>query len=145
MSQVYIFLKIINAQQCVFTRFVRLYDMKLFCKNANQNKNNFRFTTLTKHMNNQTNCCITLEKIKKIWICLVFIQLYLDSISKVDLTIIQKPLISQPSPISVLNLFRSCFFYLYILPAVSHIFNFTEVPSSFELVLKDIKENPYQV
>ena len=51
--------------------------MKLFCKSANQNKNNFRFTTLTKHVNNQTNCCIALEKLKKIWICLVFIQLYL--------------------------------------------------------------------
>ena len=37
------------------------------CKN--QNKNYFRFkfrlTTLTKHVNNQTNCCIAWEKLKK--------------------------------------------------------------------------------
>ena len=38
-------------------------------KGTNQNKNNFKFTTLTKHVNNQTNCHITLEKWKKIWIC----------------------------------------------------------------------------
>ena len=51
--------------------------MKFFCKRANQNKNNFRFTTLTKHVNNQTNCRITLEKMKKIQIFLIFISLYL--------------------------------------------------------------------
>ena len=51
--------------------FVR--SVKLFCKRANQNKNNFRFTIFTKHVNNQTNCRITLENLKKTWICLVFI------------------------------------------------------------------------
>ena len=44
------------------------------CK-SNQNKNNFMFTTLTKHVNNQTNCCIALEKLKKIWIWVVLIYL----------------------------------------------------------------------
>ena len=34
---------------------------------------------LTKHINNQTNCHITLEKLKKIWICLVFIYLYIKN------------------------------------------------------------------
>ena len=34
-----------------------------------------RLTTLTKHVKNQTNCCIALEKMKKIYICLVFIYL----------------------------------------------------------------------
>ena len=47
-------------------RFVRFVNMKLFFKSANQNKNNFRFATLTKHVNNQTNCRIDLEKLKKI-------------------------------------------------------------------------------
>ena len=45
-----------------FTRFVRIGNMKLFCRSANQNKSNFRFTTLTKHINNKTNWCIGLEK-----------------------------------------------------------------------------------
>ena len=49
-------------------RFVRFVNMKLFFKSANQNKNNFRFATLTKHVNNQTNCRIDLEKLKKIQI-----------------------------------------------------------------------------
>ena len=30
-------------------------NMKMLWKSANQNKNNFRFATLTKHVNNQTN------------------------------------------------------------------------------------------
>ena len=51
-----IFFKISNAQQCRFMGFVRVANMKLFCKSANQNKNNLRFTTLTKPVNNQTNC-----------------------------------------------------------------------------------------
>jgi hypothetical protein len=34
-------------------------------------KNNFRFATLTKHGNNQTNCRTAFEKLMKIWICLV--------------------------------------------------------------------------
>ena len=53
--------------------------LKLFCKSANQNKNNFRFTTLTKYVNNQTNCHIALEKLKKIWSRLVLILLYNDT------------------------------------------------------------------
>ena len=53
--------------------------MKLFWNSANQNKNNFRFTTVTKQVNNQTNCRIALEKLKKIWICLIFFQLYFTS------------------------------------------------------------------
>ena len=56
MRQVYIFFKISNAQQCWFMHFVRFANMKLFCKSANENKNNFTFVTLTKHVNNQTNC-----------------------------------------------------------------------------------------
>ena len=60
MRHIHIFFKISN---CWFTHFVRSVNMKLFCKRANQNKNNFRFTTLTKHVNNQTNCRIALEKI----------------------------------------------------------------------------------
>ena len=56
-----------------FTCIVRFKDMKLFCKSANQNKNNFMLTTFTKHSNNQINCRIALEKMKKIWICFVFI------------------------------------------------------------------------
>ena len=36
-------------------RFVRSVNMKLFFERANQNKINFRFTTLTKPVNNQTN------------------------------------------------------------------------------------------
>ena len=52
-----------------------------------QNKHNLRFTTLTKHVNNQTNCCITLEKLKKIWLCLVFIYLNKKQlIEKLNLT-----------------------------------------------------------
>ena len=76
MRRVYIFFKISNARWLWFTRFVRFANMKLFCKSANENKNNFMFATLTKYVNNQANCCITLEKLKKIWICLVLIQLY---------------------------------------------------------------------
>ena len=53
--------KLVN-QHCWFRRFARSVNMKLFFKRANQNEKNFRFTTLTKHLNNQTNCCITLEK-----------------------------------------------------------------------------------
>ena len=68
MRQVDIFFKISNARQCWFTCFVRFANMKLFCKSANENKTNFMFATLTKHVNNQANCCITLEKLKKIWI-----------------------------------------------------------------------------
>ena len=49
-------------------------DSHVFVRFAN--KNNFRFTTLTNQVNNQTNCGITLEKLKKIWICLEFIYLY---------------------------------------------------------------------
>ena len=33
--------------------------------------------TITKSVNNQTNCRIAVEILKKIWICLVFIQLYI--------------------------------------------------------------------
>ena len=36
-----------------------------FGQGGNQYKNNFRFTTLTKHMNNRTSYLITLEKLKK--------------------------------------------------------------------------------
>ena len=36
--------------------------MKLNFKSANQNKNNFRFTIPTKHVNNQTNFCTALRK-----------------------------------------------------------------------------------
>ena len=78
--QIYIFFKISNEQLCWFTHFVRSVNMKLFCMRANQNKNNFRFTTLTKHVNNQTNYRITMEKMKKIWICLVFIYLYINKV-----------------------------------------------------------------
>ena len=59
MRQINIFFKISNVRHRWFTRFVRSVNMKLFCKRANQNKNNFMFTTLTKLVNNQTNCCIT--------------------------------------------------------------------------------------
>ena len=37
-----------------------------------QKKDNFTFVNLTKRMNNQTNCSIALEILRKIWICLVF-------------------------------------------------------------------------
>ena len=40
---------------------------------ANQNKNNFMFANLAKHVNNQTNCHSAVEIFKKIWICLVYI------------------------------------------------------------------------
>ena len=89
MRPIDIFFKISNARHCWFTHFVRSVTMKLFCKRANQNKNNFRFTTLTKHVNNQTNCRITLEKMKKIWICLVFIYLYVP-LFKITKTIIDE-------------------------------------------------------
>ena len=43
-------------------------------------KKHFRFAlvsaNITKHLNNQTSCPITLEKMKKVWICLLFIKLY---------------------------------------------------------------------
>ena len=61
-----------NVDSHVFLRFL---NKKLFCKSTNQNENNFRFTTLAKHVNSQTNCCISSEKVKKIWICLVLIYL----------------------------------------------------------------------
>ena len=32
--------------------------------------NNVRFTTLTKHVNNQTNCRNTFKILKEIWICM---------------------------------------------------------------------------
>ena len=47
-----------------------------FCgsdSSANQNKNSFTFTNLTKPVNNQTNCRIALEILKKIWISLLLI------------------------------------------------------------------------
>ena len=54
--------------------------MNTFCKIGKhdivlqiKNKSNFRFTTLKKHVNIQTYCCIVLEKLKKIWICCVFL------------------------------------------------------------------------
>ena len=61
--------------------FVRFADasgnMKLFLLQKSKQKN-FTFTfvsaNLTKHVNNQTNCRITLEKMKKIWICLIYIH-----------------------------------------------------------------------
>ena len=59
-----------NVDSHVFLRFL---NKKLFCKSTNQNENNFRYTTLTKQGNNQTNCRIALERLKKIRICLVFI------------------------------------------------------------------------
>ena len=65
MRQIDIFLKISDAQQCWFTCFVRHVNLKLFCRSANQNKNNFRFPTLKKHANNQTNWLIILEKIEE--------------------------------------------------------------------------------
>ena len=34
------------------------------------------FTTLTKHKNNQTHCCIALEKLKKIRFCLIIIYYF---------------------------------------------------------------------
>ena len=46
MRQIDIFLRISDAQQCWFTCFVRHVNLKLFCRSANQNKNNFRFPTL---------------------------------------------------------------------------------------------------
>ena len=53
----------------------------VFCKSCEpeivlpvlQIRTNFTFVTLTKHVNNQTNCRITLEILKKIWLGLVFI------------------------------------------------------------------------
>ena len=45
-------------------------------KIANQNKNNFMFTSLIKQVDSQKKLLlvfIALEKLKKIWICLVFI------------------------------------------------------------------------
>ena len=51
-------------------------------------QNNLRFTTLTKHMNNQTNCPFNLENLKKTWNSLVFnvwidIKLYMILDNKV--------------------------------------------------------------
>ena len=48
-----------------FARFVRFANMKLFCKSANQNKNNFRFATLTKHVNNQTKLSYCFGKVEE--------------------------------------------------------------------------------
>ena len=93
MRKVYIFFKISNALQCLFPCFVRVVNpccvnLKLFrltpLTSAAKFLNNFRFTqhgftTLTKHGNNQTNWRITLENLKNIWICLVFIWLYCQS------------------------------------------------------------------
>ena len=42
-------------------------------KNENKNKFSFRFATLTKHVNKQTNSLVALEKLRKIWIGLIFI------------------------------------------------------------------------
>ena len=53
--------------------FQKLRNCNCFDSFANQNKNNFMLTNLTKRVNNQTNCCIALEILKKIWICLIFI------------------------------------------------------------------------
>ena len=50
---------------CVLEIFVMIFRMA----------NNFRFTTLTKHVNNETNWRIALEILKKIWISLMFIWL----------------------------------------------------------------------
>ena len=57
----------------------------MFCKSCEREivlpilqiktKNNFMFVNLTKRVNNQTNCCIALEILKKIWICLVVIYI----------------------------------------------------------------------
>ena len=76
MRQIHILFNLSKViRQCVglFTSFLRVVNMKLFCKSANQIKNNLMVTTLTKHVNNQTNYSIALEKLKKIWICLIFI------------------------------------------------------------------------
>ena len=43
---------------------------------ANQNKNKIMFTTCPKHVNQQRINCQMLAKLKKLWICLVFFQLY---------------------------------------------------------------------
>ena len=45
--------------------FCKICKHEIDCMKANQNKNNFRFTTITKHGNNQTNCYITFEKIEE--------------------------------------------------------------------------------
>ena len=50
-----------------------LQTWNCFCFDLQNWQNNFRFTTLTKHGINYTNCCIALEILKKIWISLVFI------------------------------------------------------------------------
>ena len=57
----------------VFVRFANANaNMKLVLLKKSK-QNNFGFTrvsaNLTKHVNNQTNCHIALEKWKKIWIC----------------------------------------------------------------------------
>ena len=46
----------------LITCFVRFANMKLFC---NQNKINFMFTTLIKHVNNQTKLPYCFGKVEK--------------------------------------------------------------------------------
>ena len=59
---------------------------------ANQNKNNFTFANLTKHVNNQTNFRVPLEILKKIWICLVY--LLLNNANNFSLAILQENYLS---------------------------------------------------
>ena len=58
--------------------FCKIHEREIVFDYKNQNKNNVRVATLTKHVNNQTNCGIALEKVRKIWSCLIFIQLYIE-------------------------------------------------------------------
>ena len=51
--------------------FCKSCETEIVCRSKNQNKFNFMFPNLTKRVNNQTNC--RMERLKKIWICLVFI------------------------------------------------------------------------
>ena len=53
--------------------FCKTCEPEIVLQEWKSKKNNFRFTSLTKHVNNQTNCRITLKNLKKTWICLIFI------------------------------------------------------------------------
>ena len=45
--------------------FCKIHEHEIVFDYKNQNKNNFRVATLTKHVNNQTNCGIDLKKSEK--------------------------------------------------------------------------------
>ena len=78
MRLIHIFFKISKAIRqfvLLFRLFVRVVNLKLFFQFCELKQKQFHVRT--KRVNSQTNCLIALEILKKKWLCLVSILIYL--------------------------------------------------------------------